>query len=92
MISFFKGLEIKLTPEAEEVATFYAALLNTDYVNNDIFNKNFIKDWQAILEESEEIPLIEDFEKCDFYFYIYTIIYKKKRNKERIFQKRKNKS
>nr|CAG8475283.1 12125_t:CDS:2 [Entrophospora candida] len=62
----YNGLEIKLTPEAEEVATFYAALLNADYVKNDTFNKNFFKDWQVILEESEENPLIEDFEKCDF--------------------------
>ncbi|CAH1758511.1 1202_t:CDS:2 [Entrophospora sp. SA101] len=73
----YNGLEIKLTPEAEEVATFYAALLNTDYVKNDTFNKNFFKDWQVILEESEENPLIEDFEKYEktrvdeFYGYRY---------------------
>nr|CAG8462752.1 15735_t:CDS:2 [Entrophospora candida] len=73
----YNGLEIKLTPEAEEVATFYAALLNTDYVKNDTFNENFFKDWQVILEESEENPLIEDFEKYEktrvdeFYGYRY---------------------
>ncbi|CAH1767733.1 13775_t:CDS:2, partial [Entrophospora sp. SA101] len=43
----YNGDEIKLSPEAEEVATIYAALLNTDYIKNDTFNKNFFKDWQA---------------------------------------------
>ncbi|CAH1769930.1 2279_t:CDS:2, partial [Entrophospora sp. SA101] len=69
--------EIRLSPEAEEVATIYAALLNTDYVKNDIFNENFFKDWQAVLKRSEENPQIEDFEKYEktrideFYGYCY---------------------
>ncbi|CAH1763604.1 1786_t:CDS:2, partial [Entrophospora sp. SA101] len=73
-----------------EVATFYAALLfNTDYVKNNTFNKNFFKDWQVILEESEENPLIENFEKCDLTS-IYNYLQEEK--EQRIFQNRKNKS
>ncbi|CAH1769327.1 11035_t:CDS:2, partial [Entrophospora sp. SA101] len=62
----YNGDEIKLSPEAEEIATFYAELLNTDYVKNNTFNKNFFKDWKAVLKKSKENPQIEDFEKCDF--------------------------
>ncbi|CAH1767435.1 12837_t:CDS:2, partial [Entrophospora sp. SA101] len=62
----YNGDEIELTPEAEEVATLYAELLNDNYVMNDTFNENFFKDWQTVLKKSEENPQVEDFEKCDF--------------------------
>ncbi|CAG8479833.1 7741_t:CDS:10 [Acaulospora morrowiae] len=62
----YDGKEITLTPEAEEVASFYAAMINTDYGKNPTFIKNFFKDWKEILKKSPENPKIEDFNKCDF--------------------------
>ena len=37
-----------LSEEAEEVATFYAKMLEHDYVTKDVFNKNFFKDWRKV--------------------------------------------
>ncbi|CAG8602219.1 21701_t:CDS:10, partial [Racocetra persica] len=62
----YDGKEITLEPEAEEVASFYAAMLGTDYVTNETFNKNFFKDWQKVLKKSKNNHPIKDFEKCDF--------------------------
>lgn len=38
-----------LTPEQEEIATFYAAMLDSDFVTNATFNKNFFADWKEVL-------------------------------------------
>ncbi|CAG8656449.1 1839_t:CDS:10, partial [Dentiscutata erythropus] len=62
----YDGKEVTLEPEAEEVASFYAAMLGTDYVTNETFNKNFFKDWVKVLKKSKNNPPIRDFEKCDF--------------------------
>ncbi|CAG8523690.1 3283_t:CDS:10, partial [Dentiscutata heterogama] len=62
----YDGKEVTLEPEAEEVASFYAAMLGTDYVTNETFNKNFFKDWIRVLKKSKNNPPIKDFEKCDF--------------------------
>jgi len=43
------GKEIALTPAQEEVATMFAALLDTDYARNPVFVKNFFHDWQKLL-------------------------------------------
>ncbi len=40
---------VELTPEQEEVATFYAQMIETDYVQNNKFNDNFFKDWKSFL-------------------------------------------
>ncbi|CAG8562241.1 6817_t:CDS:10 [Rhizophagus irregularis] len=55
--------EVHLEPEAEEVATFYAAALNTEHVENPTFNENFFRDFKAILDKSDKNPPIEDFKK-----------------------------
>lgn len=62
----YDGKEVHLEPEAEEVATFYAAALNTEHVENPTFNENFFRDFKAILDKSDKNPPIEDFKKCDF--------------------------
>jgi DNA topoisomerase-1 len=36
-----------MTPEQEEIATMYASMLDTDFVQSPIFNKNFFRDWKA---------------------------------------------
>ena len=45
----YNGKSVTLSPEQEEVATFFAALLETDYVKNATFCKNFFKDWRKLL-------------------------------------------
>jgi len=45
------GKVVKLPPEAEEVASFFAAILETDYVKNPTFVQNFFSDWQKVLKE-----------------------------------------
>ncbi|KAK4531834.1 hypothetical protein CCYA_CCYA09G2691 [Cyanidiococcus yangmingshanensis] len=59
------GSEIALPPEAEEVATFFAAKLGTDYVTKATFRKNFFEDFRKTLPSSlrERILRLED---CDF--------------------------
>ena len=43
--------KIFLEPDAEEYATMYAKFINTDYVKNSLFNKNFWKDFKPELGE-----------------------------------------
>ena len=58
----FDGHEIKLPPEAEEVATLYARCLDTEYVTNGRFNRNFWKSWKPLV-----YPLgVTSLDKCDF--------------------------
>jgi DNA topoisomerase I len=47
----YDGKEVKLPPEAEEVAGFFAALIESDHGNNPVFQENFFNDWLAILKE-----------------------------------------
>lgn len=37
-----------LSDECEEVATFYAKMLEHEYTTKDVFNKNFFKDWRKV--------------------------------------------
>ncbi|KAI2650035.1 DNA topoisomerase 1 [Labeo rohita] len=49
----------------EEVATFYAKMLDHEYTTKDIFRKNFFKDWRKEMT-SEEKSKITELKKCDF--------------------------
>lgn len=40
---YYDGKEMKLSLGAEEVATFYARMIEHDYTTRDIFNRNFMK-------------------------------------------------
>ena len=51
----YKGKEIDLSPNSEEVASFYAALIGTDWVNNDVFQKNFFNDFMQVINVIQEI-------------------------------------
>ena len=64
----YEGKEILLEPEGEEVASFFAALIETDYAKNPTFVKNYFEDFQATLlrSKSRYSSLIKDFNKCDF--------------------------
>lgn len=43
------GKVVDLPPESEEVAGFYAALLETDHAKDATFNKNFFDDFKGVL-------------------------------------------
>lgn len=44
----FVGKPMKLKAPAEEVATFFAKMLDHEYTTKDIFRKNFFKDWRKV--------------------------------------------
>lgn len=45
---FTAGKQVKLSPKAEEVATFFAKMLDHEYTTKDVFRKNFFKDWKKV--------------------------------------------
>ena len=48
-VQFYYGkTAIKLSMEAEEVACFYATMLEHDYTTRELFNNNFFTDWRAV--------------------------------------------
>ncbi|SMN22967.1 similar to Saccharomyces cerevisiae YOL006C TOP1 Topoisomerase I, nuclear enzyme that relieves torsional strain in DNA by cleaving and re-sealing the phosphodiester backbone [Maudiozyma saulgeensis] len=66
---YYDNQPVELPPEAEEVAGFYAALLETDHGKNPVFQKNFFNDFLQILKENGGTLNgieIKSFDKCDF--------------------------
>ncbi|KAF7639953.1 DNA topoisomerase I [Meloidogyne graminicola] len=61
----YNGKPMDLSLSAEEVATFYAKMLDHDYTSKPIFNQNFFKDWRKIMTSTER-STITDLKKCDF--------------------------
>ncbi len=61
----YDGKKIVLDPESEEYATIYAKFIDTEYVKNRVFNKNFFADWKPILKKGGHGE-INDLDKCDF--------------------------
>ena len=47
----YKNEEIELTPEQEEIATFWAQLLDNDLSKKDITIKNFSNDFKKVLPD-----------------------------------------
>ncbi|XP_046751155.1 DNA topoisomerase 1-like [Diprion similis] len=66
---YYDNERMKLAPETEEMATLYAKRLDKLKVINretrEIFDKNFLKDWQNTMTESEK-ERITDLSKCCF--------------------------
>lgn len=71
----YNGQPVSLPVEAEEVAGFFGAMVETDHAKNPVFQKNFFNDFVAVLKESKKHALnkktndpvsITSFEKCDF--------------------------
>lgn len=59
----YKGKPVDLTSEQEEVATMYAVMLDTDYMNKPQFKENFMNDWKKLLGRNH---VIQSLEHCDF--------------------------
>ena len=70
----YDGVPVSLKPEAEEIATFYGAMLNsTVNVENPTFNKNFFIDFKEVLDNTGHAKdrdgktiRVKEFVKCDF--------------------------
>ncbi|KAA3676258.1 DNA topoisomerase I [Paragonimus westermani] len=62
---YYDGKALRLSDAAEEVAGFYATMLDHDYTTKEIFNKNFFKDWVKVMNEDER-RIIKSLSKCDF--------------------------
>ncbi|KAK1173909.1 DNA topoisomerase I, mitochondrial-like isoform X1 [Acipenser oxyrinchus oxyrinchus] len=61
----YDGKPMKLSPAAEEVATFFAKMLEHEYTSKEIFRNNFFTDWKKEMTKTER-KQIKDLEKCDF--------------------------
>ncbi|KAJ1958994.1 DNA topoisomerase 1 [Dispira parvispora] len=62
----YSGQKLLLEPPAEEIASYFAQMLDTDYMKNPVFIKNFFREFQIILRECSSRHTIEEFSKCDF--------------------------
>ncbi|KAM7278602.1 hypothetical protein ACFE04_005736 [Oxalis oulophora] len=58
-----KGQRVDLTPEQEEVATMFAVMQETDYMQKPQFLENFWTDWRKLLGKNHVIQKLSD---CDF--------------------------
>jgi hypothetical protein len=47
-LTVYEGKPVTLPPQSEEVAGFFAALLETDYAVDDKFVKNFFTDFEKV--------------------------------------------
>ncbi|XP_046879396.1 DNA topoisomerase I, mitochondrial isoform X2 [Hypomesus transpacificus] len=62
---YYNGEPVKLSLTAEEVATFYAKMLDHEYTTKPVFQENFFTDWREEMT-SDERALIRKLSKCDF--------------------------
>jgi len=62
----YKGEPIDLVPECEEVASFFAQVVGTDWGENPTFRKNFFKDFMKVIKKYQPGCPIKKFEDCDF--------------------------
>ena len=70
----YDGKPVRMAPEAEEIAGFFGAMLNSTHnVENPTFQKNFFDDFQKMLKETGGATHkdgnkvnIKEFQKCDF--------------------------
>jgi len=90
----YDGEKMKLSPDAEEIAGFYARMLEHDYTTKDAFNKNFFRDWRKNMTEKEQ-KVVKDLGKCDFrpmhaYFVEQSEIRKNKSKEEKKAIKEEN--
>jgi DNA topoisomerase IB len=53
----YDGKEVTLPPEAEEVAGFFAALIEAEHGKNPVFQENFFSDWLEVLKKHNAVLL-----------------------------------
>ncbi|XP_010290914.1 PREDICTED: DNA topoisomerase I, mitochondrial isoform X1 [Phaethon lepturus] len=62
---YYDGKPLKLSLATEEIATFYAKMLDHEYTTKEIFQNNFFNDWRKEMTSKEQ-NIIKDLDKCDF--------------------------
>uniref|UniRef100_A0A8D3AK23 DNA topoisomerase I n=1 Tax=Scophthalmus maximus TaxID=52904 RepID=A0A8D3AK23_SCOMX len=62
---YYDGKKVKLSLATEEVAMFFAQMLDHEYTTKKVFRENFFTDWRKEMTH-EERSLIRDLDKCDF--------------------------
>ncbi|XP_028263769.1 DNA topoisomerase I, mitochondrial [Parambassis ranga] len=62
---YYNGKKVKLSLAAEEVALFFAQMLDHEYTTKKVFRENFFNDWRKEMTNKERL-LIQDLDKCDF--------------------------
>nr|DBA16843.1 TPA: hypothetical protein GDO54_002372 [Pyxicephalus adspersus] len=62
---YYDGKPFQLRLPAEEVAGFFAHMLDHEYTTRDVFRNNFFLDWRKEMT-LEEKTVITDLSKCDF--------------------------
>ncbi|EEQ37336.1 putative DNA topoisomerase [Clavispora lusitaniae] len=64
---YYDSKPVNLPLAAEEVAGFFAEMLETDHAKNPVFQKNFFEDFLQVLRENGGCDVdITEFDKCDF--------------------------
>ena len=58
----YKGEPIDLTPEQEEVATFWGTVIGSDYANKEIAIRNFTKEFRKVPPEKYKNAELSDFD------------------------------
>ncbi|GIY34031.1 hypothetical protein CDAR_567841 [Caerostris darwini] len=76
---YYDGKPMKLSAKTEEVAGFYGRMLDQEYTSKDQFNRNFFKDWRAVMT-SREKEIIKNLRKCNFKDFD---VYYKQKSKEK---------
>lgn len=64
---YYDGKPVELLKEAEEVAGFFGAMVETDHAKNPVFQKNFFEDFLAVIKETNGSNIaMNDFNKLNF--------------------------
>lgn len=66
----YQGKQIVLDKDAEEYATMYAKYIETEYVKNKTFRKNFWSDWKQVLGKDHVIQNLDDVDFGPIYDYL----------------------
>ena len=82
----YKGEPIELTPEQEEVATFWAQVIDTDYSKKEIAIRNFTKELRKVLPEKYKNASLTDFDFTAIKEYLDK---KKEKNKNKTTEEKK---
>jgi len=82
----YKGNLIELQPFQEEIATFWAGLLNNDLSTKKITRNNFIKEFKHVLDNSYKDATLEDFDFTPIVQHIENV---RERNKNRTPEEKK---
>jgi len=83
----YNNKNVSLNEIQEESAMLYAKYINSEYIENKTFNRNFWNDWKKILGKDHEI---QNLEECDFTEYYSKLLEEKTLQKNIIINTESN--